>query len=771
MRGRRFAARAAALVLAYTLMVGDPKALLTAGLVPSLSSTMNRGSGHGDNEEEGGDGDGDEALFSRDARLCFDKRQRASMSCHLDWMRRFGLGVWFGGGSSSSSSSSAGVGGGARGRPSVVSAGLAEYTAAARAGVAAPPLPLYRARRWHADEGVAMALLKDKRQRAAATALPLQASAAAAAMAGRGGLPPAPQHCVLYHLLECFCLLGDDESSEQCLLSALHPEAVTADKLDFRHSFQLLTLLDALGLYARLPKEVKARVLDGCAQQLEVGGRWEWACYVHLFHDDARVRLRNCRELLLRHAHESPQGFTLPGSQQRVGRAAFLCGGSGGGGGSGGSGAFQFGLGLPRALLDEALCYWSNYGALTGYVNIQPGLECGVAVAEEGLTAGPAERRAGMLSSALAATSLVGANNNNNNNNGSDSVDLAEEDAEALHAEVHALALRFACGVGRKSLRVGGEDNGEEEEAWGRSAEDTLLLSWLPRFAALGNSTALVVGKSAPSSRLFGFSSGGGGALSTISEQRRFLDAALGSLTANPSSSQMLTPPTPFMIPQPSAAAGAVVAGAGALPSFNPLLRAYGQYLDVRLSLEHHAALTASDLGSEQQEQERRRLEQQHHGLAVLPLAAVPALVQELVRSLAKGRYGGEVSAGQVEGSSSGRGVQGLYLSGDTYGAGSYAGGVGAQEVLECQRVEMLQFCAEFEQRQQGAKVAAAVATVVAAKAAAAGGAGQDGGVVAARSAMNALQARALGEAAIPLGDSARHAGLQVALRAFVQAL
>jgi hypothetical protein len=547
-------------------------------------------------------------------------------------------------------------------------------------------------------------------------------------------------------------LLGQDESSEQALTSALSPHAVTADKLDFRHSFQLLTLLEALGLYESElgGPRVKAAVLDGLAEQLEAGGRWEWAVYVQLHHDDPHVRLRTCRQLLLRHAHENPGGFVLPdGSQRRIGRAAFLCGGSNGGGGVDSSSLLSFGgLGLPRALLDEALSYWSGYGSVTGFVNVQqPSVECGAVGKGEG--EGVAGRRAEAMSTALsAATCLL-----TDAEGGGVVVDeeAEEEEKETLRAEVQGLALKAACGEERLALGCGRAD----AEAWKRATEDALLLSWVPRFAVHGDDG----GGNQRSQRgsLSSASPFSSAAISVFAQQRAFLDAALCSL---PSS--------------------AIVPAGRALPTHNSLLRAYAHYLDVRLALEHHTP--------QQQQQPRfaAGFGGATGGVTVPPLKAVPALVEGMVAALARGRYGKQLAAaitsaaGGGEDSEAGRGssssgVGSAHLAGDTYGAGSYAGGVGAQEALECQRVEMLQFCAAFEQRQRQGQAAVAEAALARARGEGSGGGSGGGGddrlVASAKDALSRLQAKASAQAALPLSEGDRHAGLQVSLRAFVQAL
>jgi hypothetical protein len=79
------------------------------------------------------------------------------------------------------------------------------------------------------------------------------------------------------------------------------------------------------------------------------GGRWEWACYAAHFLPTPQARYAAVRELVLRHAPWCPQGFAAPmgAGPGCAPRRDFLCGT----------------LGVPEALLDEALGYAAGYCA------------------------------------------------------------------------------------------------------------------------------------------------------------------------------------------------------------------------------------------------------------------------------------------------------------------------------------------------------------------------------------------------------------------------
>ena len=356
--------------LAYTLLAGtlgtaaNPQAALDYDARRDDALALSSGR-EGEEEGDGGEyesGSGESCLTAAEAR---------AVGSHLDWLRRLGCHLWF------------------QPRPhrgpSALRMAFGDYQTAAARGNAAPPLPTLRARRWHA--------------------------AAAAGGMGVGGdgadegaayVPGYTQGCVLFHLLELYCASSDstagvyeqlsfrtglsqsssNSSGGGCevgaLLAALDPRSTGSDPLDFRASWQLATLLQALGLHA-VEAQTYSRVLHGLADQLESGGLWQWAVYVLQGLPESTRRNACVRSLVLRHAHEAPQGFanaaaasatgaggfgaglTSSAAAAMVGRADFLCGT----------------LGLPRALLNEALANWANYCAATGLANLNGGGDSG----------------------------------------------------------------------------------------------------------------------------------------------------------------------------------------------------------------------------------------------------------------------------------------------------------------------------------------------------------------------------------------------------------
>lgn len=223
--------------------------------------------------------------------------ERKAFSENLDWLRRLNLHLIF------------------HQRPfDSLRAAFCDYSAAVRRAEAAPPLPMYQA---------------------------------TAPYDGSGG---QESRCVLYHMLSLYC--GSDASGHETsvVTQALSPLSVTSDNLDFRHSWQLAMLFDALKLYAPVSRETQTAIAHGLASQLIAHGHWEWAVYVYLHLDDEAVRKIAVRDVLLRHAHEKEM-FVVDGGRQQLSREEFLCGSNDG----------NWGLGLPKDLLHEALAYWKPY--------------------------------------------------------------------------------------------------------------------------------------------------------------------------------------------------------------------------------------------------------------------------------------------------------------------------------------------------------------------------------------------------------------------------
>ncbi|CAN0342283.1 unnamed protein product, partial [Hapterophycus canaliculatus] len=189
---------------------------------------------------------------------------KGSLRPSLDWMRQLGLCMWFGAGASSATGDEEdddGMGDGGDGSGSGVVA------PALRRAYVGPPPP---ARAGASRDRCALRRL-----------LSLYPSRKSGAGAGGGG------------------------ASGVALLSALEPMSVTPDVMDYRHSWHLMNVVEALGV-AEVPDRAKAAaVAEGLRFQLVSAGLWEWAVYVALTAEgDADGRTAaTARELVLRHGY------------------------------------------------------------------------------------------------------------------------------------------------------------------------------------------------------------------------------------------------------------------------------------------------------------------------------------------------------------------------------------------------------------------------------------------------------------------------------------
>ncbi|XP_067841675.1 nuclear pore complex protein Nup98-Nup96 isoform X2 [Heptranchias perlo] len=104
----------------------------------------------------------------------------------------------------------------------------------------------------------------------------------------------SPQQDICYHLLKLY----SDRHHE--LHPLLNPRTVTPDHLDYRLSWHLWMVLQALN-YTHLSEKHQALVHTSYAAQLEGAGLWEWAIFVLLHIPDAQQRGSAVRELLNRH--------------------------------------------------------------------------------------------------------------------------------------------------------------------------------------------------------------------------------------------------------------------------------------------------------------------------------------------------------------------------------------------------------------------------------------------------------------------------------------
>ena len=233
---------------------------------------------------------------------------KGSMRPSLDWMRQLGLCLWFGAGASAAT-----AGGG------VVAEAVEAYENLVVDEEALPPTARYFLEPTHHDRVHLEQVGEELRRAYVAPMLAGSASngggggagAAAAAAKARGSRRDC---CALRRLLAMYPSRkpGGGGASGVALLAALEPMAVTPDVMDYRHSWHLMSVVEALGV-AEVPDRAKAAaVAEGLRFQLVSVGLWEWAVYVALTTEgDPDRQVATSRELVLRHGHgllEAPPG-------------------------------------------------------------------------------------------------------------------------------------------------------------------------------------------------------------------------------------------------------------------------------------------------------------------------------------------------------------------------------------------------------------------------------------------------------------------------------
>lgn len=227
--------------------------------------------------------------------------QAASRHRSLDWLRQLGLCLWFGAGASSRDN-----GDGAEG------SGIAEALEAFESLVAnkealEPTARYVHEPTHHAEENLEEVCTK------------LRAfHVSSKERSGRR------DRCVLNRLLALYPPrhigaggVGSASASVaagSALLAALEPLAVCPDVMDYRHSWHLMTVVEALGVAVISDRCTAAAVAEGLRFQLIVAGLWEWAVYVALSTsaadcgegEDAADHRRSeatARELVIRYGH------------------------------------------------------------------------------------------------------------------------------------------------------------------------------------------------------------------------------------------------------------------------------------------------------------------------------------------------------------------------------------------------------------------------------------------------------------------------------------
>nr|DBA32194.1 TPA: hypothetical protein GDO54_000004 [Pyxicephalus adspersus] len=115
---------------------------------------------------------------------------------------------------------------------------------------------------------------------------------------------PSIQRDVCFHLLKLY----SDRSYD--LRQLLDPRSITSDPLDYRLSWHLWMVLQALN-YTHLSEQSQGLLHSSYAAQLENVGLWDWAIFVMLHVTDPIVRETAVRELLNRHCvlQETPESL------------------------------------------------------------------------------------------------------------------------------------------------------------------------------------------------------------------------------------------------------------------------------------------------------------------------------------------------------------------------------------------------------------------------------------------------------------------------------
>ena len=220
---------------------------------------------------------------------------KGSDSLHpsLDWLRQLGLCLWFGAGAP------LGDGGGA------VADAVKAYESLVTDKEAIPPTARYFQEPTHHDKADLDQVCRELRR----VHLEVDRKEFCGVVAETG---TGRDRCVLNRLLAMYPSQttggGGGGASGVALLSALEPMAVTPDVMDYRHSWHLMKVAEALGV-AEVPDRLKvAAIAEGMRFQLECAGLWEWAVYVALtIEGDVDRREATAREIVVRH------GFGLLG--------------------------------------------------------------------------------------------------------------------------------------------------------------------------------------------------------------------------------------------------------------------------------------------------------------------------------------------------------------------------------------------------------------------------------------------------------------------------
>ncbi|CAM9787526.1 unnamed protein product [Ectocarpus sp. 4 AP-2014] len=239
-------------------------------------------------------------------RGLISKGTGGSLRPSLDWMRQLGLCLWFGAGAS------AGIGGedGDRdgGSGGVVANAIEAYDTLVADGEALSPTARYFLEPTHHESAHLDKVCAELRR----VYMPPPPPPAGLSLEKSGGEDRGSgrDRCVLSCLLAMYPSrkagvgVGVGGASGVSLLSALEPMAVTPDVMDYRHSWHLMNVVEALGVAEVQDRAKAAAVTEGLRFQLVTVGLWEWAVYVALTAEgDPDRRAATARELVLRHGY------------------------------------------------------------------------------------------------------------------------------------------------------------------------------------------------------------------------------------------------------------------------------------------------------------------------------------------------------------------------------------------------------------------------------------------------------------------------------------
>lgn len=233
----------------------------------------------------------------------------------LDWLRQFGLCLWFG-----AAAAPGGSGGG-----SAVAEAVRAYECLVAEEEALTPIARYFREPTHHRKADLDIVGEELKREHLGNGRSLDGGGGGRGGGGSsgGGAASGRDRCILSCMLAMYPSRSSaggggggrgrgGGSSGVALLAALEPLSVTPDVMDYRHSWHLMNVVEALGM-AEVPDRAKAAaVTEGLRSQLVSVDLWQWAVYVTLTAEgDPGRRAALARELVLRHGYgllEAPIG-------------------------------------------------------------------------------------------------------------------------------------------------------------------------------------------------------------------------------------------------------------------------------------------------------------------------------------------------------------------------------------------------------------------------------------------------------------------------------